>query len=115
MDDITNIDAQLGRPHKTGADHYRTADMHRACALANLRGASSPSDDDADKPDLWSITERFEQHMRLAELHARLAEARIGAVQLLQQHLAIDDHGTQRQRMAIEAELTAWADAIAPL
>lgn len=116
MDETPDTTAELGRAHKTAADHYRTADMHRNCALANLRSVNRPVTDDVPDPvDPWQAAEKFDQHMRLAEVHARLAQVRIGAVQLLQQHLQGDeDKGTRRQRVAVEYELTAWAETIAP-
>jgi hypothetical protein len=121
MDDTTNIDDKLGRDHKTGADHYRTADMHRTCALALLRDAKNTEDAQAngesvDGADPWKLLEKFDHHMQLAGMHARLADVRIGAVQLLQRHLVDDEQRvTRRQRVAVEEELNAWADTIAPL
>jgi hypothetical protein len=113
----TDIYTELGRNHRTGADHYRTADMHRACALSILAQAQRrPADDSAETPDPWLAADKFAQHMALGDLHVRLAEARIGAVRLLMQQQADRrDNVTQRQRVAIENELKAWADTIAPL
>lgn len=115
MGDTTDIDDKMGRAHQSGADHYRTADMHRASALAALTNPYR-GDDPAEAEDHAALVDkRFERHLRLAEVHARLAQVRIGAVQMLRQHtLTQDGNVTPRQRVAVEAELQAWADTIAP-
>jgi len=111
MPEIPSLDT-LGQAQKSGADHYRTADMHRACALAILASAGKPKADDTLPVDPWMELDRFEQHARLAELHTGLAQARIGAVQLLMRQ--DEENVTQRERAAINSELGAWADTLEP-
>lgn len=118
MGDTTIDTEQLGRAHQSGADHYRTADMHRATALACLVEADKAAIGQSEETtDPWPLLDKFDRHMSLAVLHARLAEARIGAVRLLMDRQAGDrefGNSTPKQREAVTAELNAWAEAIAP-
>lgn len=98
------------RDEKTAADHYRTAAMHHASALAvrvDKRGETNES-----------AREKYTAHMREAQLHAELTNARIAAVQLLlqdrQYRAEIGEMLPPRQQRVIDAELEAWGDALAP-
>lgn len=97
---------------KTAADHFHTAEMNHASALAAIVDCNRGEISKAEAELL------FDRHMRMAELHARLADTRIAGVQLL-----LQDEGrrhrfgemlTSRQRDAIAMELDAWGYRLAP-
>lgn len=53
--------------HHTAADHFRTAEMHAACALGLLRSKSKEQ------------AGQFERHMQLATFHGQAAATLIAA------------------------------------
>lgn len=97
---------------KTAADHFHTAEMNHASALAAIVDCNNGTIPKAEAALL------FDRHMRMAELHARLADTRIAAVQLLLQEDARRDRFgemlTSRQRDAIAMELDSWGHRLAP-
>jgi len=112
MDQITDNVAATTRYEMTAADHYRTAAMHHASAHTAIV--------DADKGELdaWKAEQQYERHMREAELHVQLANARNLATQLLLQdreHRTEDGAGfTQHEQQAVDGELDAWTEVISP-
>lgn len=124
MDQITDQVHNTVQPQKgdmTAADHFRTADMHRACATVALAAANGqpPAEDGEPTPDPWLAQQKFENHLRLADLHTALAQARVDAVGLLMRdreyRTGFGEMLTPQQASVIDHELKAWGHALAPL
>lgn len=102
------------RDEKTAADHYRTARMHHASAHT-IRADMATGKFEGDP---WKGHEKYDAHMREAQLHAELASARIAAVRLLMDdrtyRVEFGENLSARQQRVVETELEAWGDELAP-